>query len=86
MSLLGIVSSPNPIIHNDQSSPILRFGEYTSLDSLVQVGRSIRTNGSSRPHSSHNDYRLSTIDGGIHEESRFFKSIGSMGDYHRIDG
>ena len=81
MGLLGIVSSPNPIVHNDQSSPILRFREYTSLNSLVQVRRSIRTDSSSRPHSAHNHYRLPTVDGGIHEESCFLKSIGPMGDY-----
>jgi hypothetical protein len=86
MGLLGIVSSPDPIVHDYQSSPILRFREHTSLNSLVQIGRSIRTNSSSRPHSSNNDYRLSTVDGSIHEESRFLKSIGPMGDNHRING
>lgn len=82
MGLLGIVSSPNPVIHNNQSSSILRFGEDTSLDGLVQVRRSVRTDSSSGPHSSHNHYRLSTIDGGIHEESRFLQSIGSVSNHH----
>jgi len=81
MGLLGIVSSPDPIVHNDQSSPVLRFREYTSLNSLVQVRRSIRTNSSSGPHRSDNHHRLSTVDGSIHEESCFLKSIGTVGDY-----
>jgi len=82
MGLLGIVSSPNPVIHDDQSPSVLRLGEYTSLNSLIQVRRSVRTDSSSGPHSSHNHYRLSTIDGGIHEESGLLKSIGSVSDHH----
>lgn len=66
MGLLRIKGRPDPIIHNDQSSPIFAIGEDSGLYSSVEVGRSVGGEGGSGTHGADDDDRLAAVDCEVH--------------------
>jgi hypothetical protein len=66
MRLLRIEGRPDPIVHDDQSSPILAVGKDSGLDSSVEVGGSVSGEGGGGAHGADDDDGLAAIDREVH--------------------
>ena len=75
MRLLGVKCRPDPIVHDDQSSPIFAIGEDSGLDSSVEVGGSVGGEGGSGTHGADDDDGLAAVHREVHcfrEEVLFY--------------
>lgn len=68
MRLLCIKGRPDPIVHDDQSSPILAVREDSGLDSSVEVGGSVGGEGCGGAHGPDDDDGLAAV----HREVHYF--------------
>lgn len=66
MRLLCIKGRPDPIVHDDQSSPIFAVGEDSGLYSSVEVGRSVGGEGCGGAHGADDDDGLAAVNCEVH--------------------
>lgn len=86
MSLLGVKGRADSVVHDDQSSPVLRVGVDTRRHGLVEVGWTIGRNGRCGSHGTNDNDGLAAVDSEVHEHCSLFEGIGTVGDNDRVDG